>query len=377
MAAALCKSIEAFGQDPKGLDGEATKATVPEGHAPNTVANTVTVDLEKRLEALLAAMAEGSMESRQEAYLSLKVEMIIAIPLLLTQLREYRTALEARPAMPEREAIARALASFDYNSSVPEYNRAAIDRLWPNYLRKADAILALPTTGDVREAAPERDADREALNGYRAAVAWISSDSWDGCSDCIAILHAARNADVSHPGWSNDDLARELARIRKHSGHFGNAHPAALASPPSAHDMREAVRQHVMEGDPEGLRGIALQWYLGFDFGYPHSVRESNIAVEAFKDGYRATLSSSPMDAVKAAVEAERALAWLAENKRCELFFNGPVYADDSEPEEWRVSRHNGSINDREWEIVGRGKTPLAAINEASAALRARAGGAK
>jgi len=56
----------------------------------------------------------------------------------------------------------------------------------------------------------------EALAGYRAAVSFISADSWDGCSDCIEILRAARSAD-----WQNDqaadldETARQLARIRR------------------------------------------------------------------------------------------------------------------------------------------------------------------
>lgn len=54
------------------------------------------------------------------------------------------------------------------------------------------------------------------------------------------------------------------------------------------------IRQHVMPGDPAHLLQTTLQWYLKFDFGYPHSVRESNIAAEAFKDGYRAAITTPP-----------------------------------------------------------------------------------
>lgn len=52
-------------------------------------------------------------------------------------------------------------------------------------------------------------------------------------------------------------------------------------------------RKHVMPGDPANIQHTALQWYLDFDFGHPHSVRESNIAIEAFKDGYRAALRAA------------------------------------------------------------------------------------
>lgn len=64
---------------------------------------------------------------------------------------------------------------------------------------------------------------------------------------------------------------------------------------------------------------------------------------------------------------ATDALAWLANNPRCLLEHFGPVYGDDDDQSEgWRVMRENGSINDREWEEIGRGDTPLAAILTAS-----------
>lgn len=59
-------------------------------------------------------------------------------------------------------------------------------------------------------------AEREALAGYRAAVSFISADSWDGCSDCINILKAARAADFSHDQHDQSVIAAELTRIRMH-----------------------------------------------------------------------------------------------------------------------------------------------------------------
>lgn len=61
----------------------------------------------------------------------------------------------------------------------------------------------------------ENAALREALSGYRAAVAFVSADSWDGCSDCIDVLKAARCADMTE-ALTNDEIASNLARIRKH-----------------------------------------------------------------------------------------------------------------------------------------------------------------
>jgi hypothetical protein len=77
---------------------------------------------------------------------------------------------------------------------------------------------------------------------------------------------------------------------------LGDGMWTAIPTPPKAPlpEGSETKREHVMPGDPLDIQQIALQWYLSFDFGYPHSVRESNIAVEGFKDGYRAALSVIP-----------------------------------------------------------------------------------
>lgn len=55
----------------------------------------------------------------------------------------------------------------------------------------------------------------EGLHGYKAAVSFIAADSWDGCSDCINILKAARCADMTEP-LTLDETAAHLKRIRKH-----------------------------------------------------------------------------------------------------------------------------------------------------------------
>lgn len=74
----------------------------------------------------------------------------------------------------------------------------------------------------------ERD---EALAGYRAAVAFISADSWDGCSDCIEVLKAARAADWNNEMAGNSDaVAEHLKRIRKHYTNPVEATPTDTAS---------------------------------------------------------------------------------------------------------------------------------------------------
>lgn len=56
---------------------------------------------------------------------------------------------------------------------------------------------------------------REALDGYRAAIAWVGADSWDGCSDCIEILKLAAAADFTR-SMTADEIAANLARLRLH-----------------------------------------------------------------------------------------------------------------------------------------------------------------
>ena len=71
------------------------------------------------------------------------------------------------------------------------------------------------------------DADSDSLNGYRAAVSWISADSWDGCSDCIAVLRKARTADWQWD-WAGDPqrIALELKALHARLGETALATPA-------------------------------------------------------------------------------------------------------------------------------------------------------
>lgn len=56
----------------------------------------------------------------------------------------------------------------------------------------------------------------------------------------------------------------------------------------------------------------------------------------------------------------EAALKWLGENKNVELSFD---YGDaDEDGKGWCVHRVNGGVNDREWNLIGCGPTPAAAL---------------
>lgn len=59
-------------------------------------------------------------------------------------------------------------------------------------------------------------------------------------------------------------------------------------------------------------------------------------------------------------------LAWLAEHRSLEL-----DYGFDAEEEDmfWRVHERSGNVNDREWDLIGQGATPLAALLSAKSYL--------
>lgn len=71
-------------------------------------------------------------------------------------------------------------------------------------------------------------------------------------------------------------------------------------------------------------------------------------------------------DAPAAPIKAALALNWFGSQRNLSLSFYSPIYCDDDDQsEEWRVTKESGSINDREWHVIGRGPTPLAAIENA------------
>ena len=102
---------------------------------------------------------------------------------------------------------------------------------------------------------------------------------------------------------------------------------------------------------------------------YPHmgfeELRESGPAVGARPD----KLSHEAKATIEHLTAQAAALDWFAEQQRLELSYCSPTYGDDDDPEEWQVHRRGGSINDREWDLVGAGDTPLAAILAARQAI--------
>jgi hypothetical protein len=67
--------------------------------------------------------------------------------------------------------------------------------------------------------------------------------------------------------------------------------------------------------------------------------------------------------------EAERLMDRFSQHHDLELTHYRPTYGDDDDQSvEWRVHQQSGSVNDREWTLVGNGETALEAVR---AALRA------
>lgn len=62
-------------------------------------------------------------------------------------------------------------------------------------------------------------------------------------------------------------------------------------------------------------------------------------------------------------------LAWLADHRRLELEYG---YDDEFEAMFWRVHERSGNVNDREWDLIGQGETPLAALLSAKSYLEAK-----
>lgn len=74
-------------------------------------------------------------------------------------------------------------------------------------------------------------------------------------------------------------------------------------------------------------------------------------------------------DPLAGAMEADAALLWLAQNENLEISHG---YEDEDDYGSWRVHSVNGGINDREWTLVARGRTPLEALKVARTKLEGR-----
>jgi hypothetical protein len=213
---------------------------------------------------ILLAMREA-MEShpfwRKVEHTPAENDLPVRAASVAQRLLQQQVALASAPseqalkhAMPERQAIARIIAPdafgpvpFSPDRSQEEID--AIEQYAEEALAKADAILSL--TGDVREAAPERELFCFA------------------CGEMFPSSCRCKRPDVN------------MKELR-----------AALASPPAAPDMREAGEDVVSEAYRQG-------YHDGAEDGSP-------VDGDSLADGWSnfransAALASSPMDAVTA-----------------------------------------------------------------------------
>ncbi len=128
------------------------------------------------------------------------------------------TEWEADPRNIEKAAA--------YEVAYRDFRRNATPSRVLAMLDEADALKALvDAKGRAVEMAAELDAEntalkaeverlREVVTAYRAATAWVASDSWDGCSDCIARLKAASAFDGMRDPMTPDQLAEALKMLR-------------------------------------------------------------------------------------------------------------------------------------------------------------------
>jgi hypothetical protein len=84
-------------------------------------------------------------------------------------------------------------------------------------------------------------------------------------------------------------------------------------------------------------------------------------------DLFALSVSASEREALEARVMN---IDWFSDQHRLSLDHYSPTYGDDDDQSvEWRVTQESGSINDREFDVIGRGPTVADAIAAARAAL--------
>lgn len=131
----------------------------------------------------------------------------------------------------------------------------------------------------------------------------------------------------------------------------------------------------VLAGSPDPHAGTVLAdlsdtWELqrsddGLDGDYERDPDKDAAFIAAFNPATALSLLSR----LQAAEERADLWVWLAKNTNLELDHR---YEDEDDDDDgtWRVHRVNGGVNDREWTLVAKGRTPLEAVQRASAALK-------
>lgn len=93
---------------------------------------------------------------------------------------------------------------------------------------------------------------------------------------------------------------------------------------------------------------------------------ENRTAQEAFDIMVDRIRNAGRQEGRRSPGEGGDMLAWLADRHSLELDYG---YDDQHEDMFWRVHKRSGNVNDREWDLIGQGATPLAALLSAKSFL--------
>ncbi|MBM3929502.1 MAG: hypothetical protein FJ335_13765 [Sphingomonadales bacterium] len=229
----------------------------------------------------------------------------------------------------------------------------------------------------------------DAVEAIREAAKPLAIVAWDK-SDCTRIaerVNAARLAarellakpigprEMVAADIFGDPRDAEIARLRK------LVDDDALSPTHTVSDMGVDA-QRGAEASADEFASITAGEAIAATAGNDPLMRDLSFAKVAVAARYptaaaiieRAQQALSDLTADKPE-DTQGLLDWLSDKHRLSLQHHSPMYGDDDDQSyEWRVERESGSINDREWDTVGRGATPAVAIAAARAALVREAG---
>lgn len=131
------------------------------------------------------------------------------------------------------------------------------------------------------------------------------------------MIEAGLEAAGSRRYWLDEE---SLAAIYLAMRAKEQSHSPALPREEREHIGQEFDAAPPTEATGDDVDGIAMRWYVNYDWGAPHSSRESNFAVDGFKHGYRTAIATlSPNGVSQSAVE------------RLQSAFGQPIHVDPRE----------------------------------------------
>ncbi len=274
----------------------------------------------------------------------------------------------------DREAAAKAVKAYLNSPAAGDlYWSAEYGRDHDNSINLAivdTVIAALTRETSTSSLSAENQKLREAVEG---AVRDTLMDEYavgdpEGISAIAsAAIKAAALADCR--GWTWIELDALLSRLGyarcSAVGHLGY-----LERKPGVTDAAKNGARSVVDAMEEaatviGILRAALSTPSEVSNPVADNIGGEKSPVEQWADanGYCAGSARHQYATPSTGDAVREALEWFSGQHRLSLQHYSPMYGDDDDQSvEWRVHRESGSINDREWEIVGRGETALDAI---------------